>query len=324
MTKHVSKCIRDFAVCAVAGAALLGASAAKADTLMIYEASLSTIHKAIIAAYKIKRPGLDIQSIHLSTGPITERAIAEKSNPKADVIYMVNTIALERLKKAGVLEPYKPKGMAITEQFMERDHFYHGHDASILGMAVNTKLLKEKNLPMPKVWGDLIKPIYKGNITIASPAKSGTGLAILSTMVDAFGWNYVDNLHQNIFKYNSSGKAAARQAGSGETVIGLSFDGAIMKQVESNPAVKMVIGEISPNVVEGGGLIAGGPNPKEGKLFLDWLFSEEAAKVFDPFVGIGAVPGYGKIDVSKAYLWKRRRPLDAVKFKREWVKKYEK
>ena len=324
MTKHVSKCLRDFAICAVAGAALLGASAANANTLMVYEAALSTIHKAMIAAYQKKRPDLDIQSIHLSTGPITERAIAEKSNPKADVIYMVNTIALKQLKKAGVLEPYIPKGMAIADQFKDIDNFYHGHNASIMAMAVNTKVLKEKNLPMPKAWGDLIKPMYKGYITIASPAKSGTGVAILSTMVDAFGWNYVDNIHANIFKYNSSGKTAARQAGSGETVVGLSFDGAVMKQVETNPNVKMVIGELSPNVVEGGGLIAGGPNPKEGKLFLDWLFSEEAAKVLHPFVGIGAVPGYGKIDVSKAYLWERRHPLDAKQFKREWITKYEK
>ena len=324
MTRYISRCLRCLAICAVAGAALFSASAAKADKLVIYEAAFSTINKAIIGAYKKKRPDLDVQSIHLSTGPITERAIAEKSNPQADVIYMVNTIALERLKKAGVLEPYEPKGMAITEQFKERDQFYNGHNASIMAMAVNTKLIKEKNLPMPKVWGDLIKPIYKGYITIASPAKSGTGVAILSTLVDAFGWNYVDNLHQNIFKYNSSGKTAARQAGSGETVIGLSFDGAIMTQVKANPAVKMVIGELSPNVVEGGGLIAGGPNPKEGKLFLDWLFSKEGAKVFDPFVGIGAGPGYGKIDVSRAHLWKMRRPLDAVKFKRKWVSKYEK
>ena len=324
MTKHVFKYIRDFTVCAVAGAALLGASAAKADTLMIYEAALTVVNKAIVAAYKKKRPGLDIQTIHLSTGPITERAIAEKSNPKADVIYMVNTIALKQLKKAGVLEPYTPKGMAISDQFKDIDSFYHGHDASIMAMAVNTKVLKEKNLPMPKSWGDLIKPMYKGYITIASPAKSGTGVGILSTMVDAFGWNYVDNLHANIFKYNSSGKTAARQAGSGETAIGLSFDSAVMKQVEANTDVKMVIGELSPNIVEGGGLIAGGPNPKEGKLFLDWLFSEEGAKVFHPFVGIGAVPGYGKIDVSKAYLWEMRRPLDAKKFKRDWIAKYEK
>lgn len=308
---------------AVTGLAVLDAGAAKAK-LVIYEAAFPTINKAIVDAYQKKRPDLEIQSIHLSTGPITERLIAEKSNPKADVVYMVNGVALDRLKAAGVLEPYEPKGMQITDDFKDPDHFYHGHDATVMAMAVNTKLLKEKNLPMPASWRDLTKPIYKGHITAASPAHSGTGVTIFATLVDAFGWSYLDSLHQNIFKYNSSGKAAASQAGLGETVIGLSFDGAIITAVRENPAVKMVIGELSPNVIEGGGLVANAPNPKEAKQFLDWLFSADAAKVFQPYVGISAVPGYGEIDVSKAKLWKMRRPLDEEAFKREWTAKYEK
>ena len=80
-----------------------------------------------------------------------------------------------------------------------------------MAMAVNTKLLEDRNLPMPKDWTDLIKPVYKGYITIAAPTKSGTGLSIFSTMHDVFGWNFIDNLHENIFQYNSSGSAAARQ-----------------------------------------------------------------------------------------------------------------
>lgn len=324
MTKHVSKGLRRFVACAITAVTLFNADASRADQLVIYEAAFPTINKAIIEAYKKKWPNLDIKSIHLSSGPITERAIAEKSNPKADVIYMLNTIELERLKSAGVLEPYQPKNMAIADLFKDGDSFYHGHNATIMAMAVNTKLIEAKGLNMPRVWGDLIKPEYKGTISVASPAKSGTGVSIFSTMVDAFGWNFVENMHANMFMYNSSGKAAARQAGSGEVAIGLSFDGAVMNQVDANPDVKMVIGELSPNVVEGGGLIAGGPNPKQGKLFLDWLFSKEGAEALGPFVGIGAVPGYGKIDISEVHLWKQRRPLDAVEFKREWIAKFEK
>ena len=199
-----------------------------------------------------------------------------------------------------------------------------GHNATVMGMAVNTKLLKEKGLPMPTSWEDLIKPVYKGQITVAAPTKSGTGLSIVSTMVDAFGWNFVDNIHQNIFQYNSSGSAAARQTGRGETVIGLSYDTAILQQVNAGMPVEMVIGRISPNVMEGAGLISGGPNPKEGKIFLDWLMGEPGAKVFAPHVGIGAVPGYGNVDLSKVHMWKMRRPLDASEFKREWAAKYEK
>ena len=320
---NIFKSLRYAVIGAVAGAVMLGAGVAVAGELVIYTASNPKIHKDIVAAFSKARPDINVKSVNMSTGPITERTIAEKANPQADVIYMVNDIALEQLKAAGVLEPYEPKNTKISETFKDEDGFYMGHNATIMAMAVNTKLLKEKKLPMPASWEDLIKPVYKGQITVAAPTKSGTGLSIFSTMLDMYGWNFIDNLHQNIFQYNSSGSAAARQTGRGETVIGLSYDTAILQQVQAGVPVKLVIGRLSPNIIEGGGLLAGAPHPKEAKIFLDWLFGDEGAKVFAPHVGIGAVPGVGSIDVTKVHLWKMRRPLDANAFKRKWAAKYE-
>jgi iron(III) transport system substrate-binding protein len=84
-----------------------------------------------------------------------------------------------------------------------------------------------------------------------------------------------------------------------------------------------------PNVGFSQGLIAGGPNPKEGKLFLDWLLSEKAAPVREPYTEVHSIPGYGwvpkaGIDLKTKQLWKMRRPLDVDEFKRAWAKRYEK
>lgn len=309
---------------ALAVAAFAVASTADAGNLVLYTASNPKIEKDIMDAFQKKHPDIKINNINQSTGPIVQRIIAEKANPQADVAWMLNDIALEQLKRAGVLEPYRPKDSPVSKEFRDPDGFYIGHNATVMAMAVNTKLLKEKNLPMPTSWEDLIKPVYKGQITIAAATKSGTGLSIFSTMVDAFGWNYVDNLHQNIFQYGDSGSAPARQAGMGEITIGLTYDIAVLQQSQAGLPVEMVIGRISPNVIEGAGLVAKGPNPKEGKLFLDWLFGAEGGKVLAPHVGIGAVPGTGFVDLNKVHLWKMRRPLDADAFKREWAAKYEK
>ena len=312
------------ALSGLVAAAFPAFKAAEAAEVVLYTASNPKIEKVMMAAFKKAHPDIKVSAVNLSTGPITEKAIAEKANPQADVIWMVNGIALEQLKSAGVLEPYVPENSPVVEDFRDDEGFYMGHNATVMGMAVNTKLLKEKGLPMPTSWVDLVKPVYKGAITVAAPTKSGTGLSIFSTMVDLFGWNYIDNLHQNIFQYNSSGSAAARQTASGETVIGLSYDGAILQQVDAGRSVEMVIGRVSPNVVEGAGLLAGAPHPKEGKIFLDWLFSADGAEALGPYIGIGAVPGYGKIDLAQVHLWKLRRPLDANAFKKKWAGIYEK
>jgi iron(III) transport system substrate-binding protein len=305
-------------------AVILTASGAAAQKLVLYTASNPEIEKVIMEAFAKAHPGIKVEAINLSTGPVVQRAIAEKSNPQADVIWMINDVALNQLKSAGVFEPYEPRDAKVPDDFRDVDGFWTAHNATIMAMAVNTKLLAEKKLPMPVVWEDLTNPAYKGTVSVASATKSGTGLNIAMTMFDAYGWDFLDKLHSNIFQYQSSGSAPARQAAQGEVVIGLTYDTAIVQQIRAGQPIEIVYGGLSPNVLEGAGLVAKGPNPKEGKLFMDFLFGPEAGKAFAPFVGIGATPGVSNVDASKVKMWKMRKPIDAETFKREWAAKYEK
>jgi iron(III) transport system substrate-binding protein len=45
-----------------------------------------------------------------STGVITARLIAEKNNPRADVIWGLSVFSLMQMDALGMLEPYTPKG----------------------------------------------------------------------------------------------------------------------------------------------------------------------------------------------------------------------
>ena len=83
----------------------------------------------------------------------------------------------------------------------------------------------------------------------------------------------------------------------------------------------MVIGHISPAVMEGGGLVAGAKHRKDAETFLDWLFSRDAAQVFAPLVGATPFPGLGSDDMSKIVLWKMTRPFDEASFTKEWAKR---
>jgi len=310
----------------LAGALMLGlaATAAAGQKVVLYTASNDEIEKVVMQAFKKVHPEITVEAINLSTGPIAQRAIAEKANPQADVVWMVNDVALNQLKAAGVFEPYEPKGAKLPEGFRDPDGFWTAHNATIMAMAVNTKLLQEKKLPRPATWEDLTRPVYKGMVTMPAATKSGTGYAIAVTMYDAYGWDYLDKLHANIFQYQSSGSAPARAAAAGEVAIGLTYDTAVIQQIRAGQPIEMVYGGMSPNVLEGAGLVAKGPNPKAGKLFMDFLFGPEAGKAFAPFVGIGAVPGIANVDVAKVKMWKLKKPIDAEAFKRDWAARYEK
>ncbi len=301
-------------------ATLLGSIAAgqaSAAEVVIYDAS-DSVNTPLVEAFKAKHPGIAVKFVSGSTGPITERAIAEKAKPQADVVYLVNNVALEQLKQAGVFEPYEPKGAKVAADFREPDGFYTRYFATTMCMVVNTKRLADKKLPMPTTWEDLIKPVYKKEVSLPSPLKSGTGGAILTTFVDAFGWPFVENLHENVYTYSDGGSGGAELAGNGEVTIGLSFDTTCFQIKSSGKPVEVVYGRITPNVSEGGGLVAGGPNPKEAKLFLDFMAGEDAAKVLGKLVGATAVPGYGLVDLGKISLWQMRRPVDIGAFRREF------
>lgn len=298
-------------VCLSAGTALAG-------EIVVYNAS-DSVNSAIVAAFEQKHPDIKVKFVSGSTGPITERAIAEKAKPQADVVYLVNNVALEQLKQAGVFEPYEPKDSKITADFRDPDGFYNKYFATTMCMVVNKDRLAQKNLPQPSTWEDLIKPIYAKEISLPSPLKSGTGGAILTTFVDAFGWPFVENLNENVYQYSDGGSGGAQLAGQGEVSIGLTFDTTCYETKSSGKPVEIVYGRITPNVSEGGGLVAGGPNPEEAKIFLDFMASEDAAKVLGKVVGATAVPGHGLVDLKEITLWKMKRPVDIAEFRKEFA-----
>jgi iron(III) transport system substrate-binding protein len=299
------------------------ASAAAAAEVVVYTAADEKLHAAVVGAFNKAHPDITVRTVNLSTGPITEKAIAEKANPQADAIYAVNTIALEQLKAAGALEPYAPKATRIPAQYRDPDGFYTNHWLTLMVMAVNTKVLEARRLPVPASWEDLAKPEYKGLISVAAPTKSGTGLTIFTTLVDAFGWDYLDRLHRNIFKYTSSGGAPGREAGSGEVSIGLTYDTVALDQIKAGLPIKLVFPNITPNIMEGGGLLAGAKRADAGRRFLDFAASPDGAAAYQKFVGAATTPGYSNVDITGVRLWKMQKPVDANEFKRAWAARYE-
>jgi iron(III) transport system substrate-binding protein len=300
-------------------------------TLIGYTAASGSVEAIYVEAFKKKYPDIEFKTINLSSGPVTSRLIAEKSNPQADVVFGLMESYLKALKEAGAIEPYRRKEIdKIGKEFKDPDDFYVTEDLALMAWGGNTQLLKEKKLPIPKTWEELAKPIYKGMINVASPAQSGTGLTIFTNLYDMYGgWDYIDKLSKNIFQYNSSGGVAGRQAARGECAIGMTYDFALLLLKNEGFPLEVVYPPKTPYAAEGSALVAGAKNQEEAKLFLDFLSSKEAMQAVGKEVTVVTrtdvkLPEAWKPQVSKIDLYKIKKTYDVQKFADEWSKRYTK
>merc|ERR1711991_295036 len=132
---------------------------------MVYTAVEAEDLKRYAAAFNKDHPDIKIRWVRDSTGIVTAKLLAEKNNPRADVIWGLAATSLMLLKSEGMLQPYSPKGVdKLDPKFRDAANppSWTGMDAWIAAVCVNTVEAQRHNLPTPTSWMDLTDPVYKG------------------------------------------------------------------------------------------------------------------------------------------------------------------
>ena len=114
------------------------------ERLLVYTAVEPEFLPLYKEAFEKENPDIEITYIRDSAGPISARLMAEKDNPKADVILGLSAIALERLNQAGLLDSYSPRNAsAINSKMRARDFSWFGINAWGGSICVNTELMEK-------------------------------------------------------------------------------------------------------------------------------------------------------------------------------------
>jgi iron(III) transport system substrate-binding protein len=267
--------------------------------LVVYTAleneQLQPFKQAAEAALK----DIEIAWVRDSTGVITARLIAERANPRADVIWGLSVYSLLQLQALDMLHPYTPVGADKLKPAFRSDRnpmTWTGMDAFVSAICFNTVVAKEKNLPTPKTWADLLNPVYKGQIVMPNPASSGTGFLTVAGWIGEMGkakaWEYMTALHENVNTYLHSGSAPCSNAARGEYAIGLSFD---MRSVElKNQGAPIDIIVPTDGVgfdLEGTAIVKGTKNLRAAERLADFAVTPAAMKMYGKFYALLGLPG---------------------------------
>lgn len=283
--------------CLIAAALASLCLAAQAGEITAYTSLEEDDVKVYLAAFGKAQPGIKVNVLRLSTGDLAARMLAEKVNPRHDVIWGWAVTQMVDPRFMEMAEPYKPAGIEkVNIQFKDPADHWFATTGYFAGFCVNTEVLKKHNLPMPASWQDLLNPVYKGQIVMPNAASSGTGYAqvvsLLQMKGEEKGWQYLKDLDKNIAQYIKSGSRPCKAAATGEYAIGISFAFSGVKQVMEGYPIKLVIpSEGAGFETEVSALMKTSKNKPDAKQFLDWLLTLDAAKLYGERAEMSSVPG---------------------------------
>jgi iron(III) transport system substrate-binding protein len=270
----------------------------RAGEIVVYTALEDDQVPRYLESFKKNHSEIQLKIVRDSTGIITAKLLAERSNPQADVIWGLAATSLLLFDQKGMLEPYSPKGIErINPRFRDSRNSAHwvGIDAWMTAFCVNTIEMQAKKLPMPDSYADLTKPVYRGQLVMPNPASSGTGFLTVSALIQLMGeekaWDYMDKLHGNMGVYTHSGSKPCKMAGQGEYPIGISFGyRGITQKKKGEPIETVFPKEGSGWDLEANALVKKGTIKKEAKIFLDWAIGDSAMREYSKSFAIVSAP----------------------------------
>jgi len=286
----------------VAVAAVFGTQSASAEELTVYTALEADILSEYASQFNEDYPNIKINWVRDSTGIVTAKLLAEKNNPKADVVWGLAATSLMQLKDENMLAPYAPKGLnQLNDKFRDSAEvpYWTGMDAWVASICMNTVEAEKNNLPAPTSWKDLTNPVYKGHIIMPNPNSSGTGFLDVSSWLQIFGeqegWAFMDGLHENISRYTHSGSKPCKLAASGETSIGISFAFRGAKLINKGAPIKLVFPEEGLGWdMEAAAIIKGTPKMEAAQKLIDWSVTPKANALYSKGYAVVAIDGVAK------------------------------
>jgi iron(III) transport system substrate-binding protein len=323
----------------VTASAFSPADAQTKTRLTIYTALENDQLQPFKTAIEAAVPEVEVAWVRDSTGVITARFLAEKDNPRADLVIGLAATSIILFENEGLLEPYKPAGAdALKANFRDptEPYTWTGMDGYLGVICYNTAEAAKAGTTPPKSWKDLLDAKYKDKLVMPHPASSGTGYLMvggwLQMMGEAEGWKYMDGLHQNIAIYTHSGSAPCVQAARGERVAGIALDmrGASEK-TKGAPLDVIIPSEGTGWEIEAAAVVKGSKNMALAKKVADWVATKGANELYSKTYAVVALPGVENLPpnypvnaektlIKNDFAWMA---VNRARILAEWTKRYD-
>ncbi len=272
-------------LCACVFLSFAGCSRSDQNKQVVVYTSVDDIYSRDIAERFTRRSGIRVllqtdTEETKSTG-LLNRLVAEKGRPQADVFWSGDPARTALLKKRGITTPYRSSAASPGQlAFGDAENHFTALSARLRVLIYNRELVPTENIPQSVF--DLASPAFRNRACIANPLFGTTSMhivALFQVWGEERARSFLQSLGSNGVAMLSSNGEVKRRVAAGDYAIGLTDSDDVSVALKDGKPVGWVIPDqadigavLIPNAVC---LINGGPNPENGRKFIDHLLSEE-------------------------------------------------
>jgi iron(III) transport system substrate-binding protein len=252
-----------------------------------------------------KATGIKVNFVRFSSGEALARVIAEKNNPRVDVLFGGPVETFAAGINEGVFEAYKPPSFAkLPARMKHADGLWVAIADDPLVFMTNDKFLKEHNLAAPASWNDLLNPAYKNSLQMADARTSGTAVTRIFSVLEINGrdedkaFAFLKKLRANVQLYTKSGGGGTLPVGLGQAGGGIFFIvDALDTKAKGYDVTISFPKEGIGTAAEGIALIKGAKNPEAAKKMIDWASSPAMQNLYAKYK-INFVPAHPDVTLE--------------------------
>ena len=230
----------------------------------------------LLAAFNKAFPKIKTNYVRLQAGALYAKVLSERQ-AKA---YLVDVIQLSDMgmildfqKRNGFHQYISPEMAAFKPAYKSTPEGFFTWGSVIMGgIAYNPKVVAEADAP--KTWEDLTKPIWKDAMNV-KVSNSGLQHGVWYMLKPILAPDYFKKLAENKPRaFDSYVQQYGRLVdGQDKVIMGAQYSGFIEFKAKGAPLAFEFPATGVPAVPETYGIVADGPHPNAGELFMDWFLS---------------------------------------------------
>ena len=265
----------------------LGANSSRAaeERLLLYSTTKSSLLDELRTAFMQSHPDTRLDYKTGGAGELKARILAGTSQGERapDLLWSSEIPDFYALKAAGTLIQYRPTlDAAIVNPLADADYYFTPARFTSLVIAYNKRLVQ---FPLQE-WADLLKPELQGRIAMADPATSGTSYMGVQLFLEAFGWEFIEDLAANGLRLEPGSEATLEALVNGKIAACLAVDYMVADAIRQGAPLKIAHPQevfLIPSAIA---ILKGTENPAGAQRFVAFLLSEKAQKIIAAKGGI--------------------------------------